>query len=286
MILPIRIILYLLSFVVIWKSAGLIVEAADNFSRLLKISRFAFSFFILGILTSMPEIAVGANSIIEKNPQIFVGNLVGGVIVIFLLIIPLYAIFGNGIKLNHQLNNKNLLLILLVSIAPSFLISDKQATIFEGIFLILLYFFAFYTIEKKQHFVEAVESKFLKKETDFVKNFLRIIIGVGIIFLASRFLVDQTIFFANLFKISPFVISLVVLSLGTNLPEFSIGIRSILLGKKDIAFGDYMGSAAANSLIFGSLVLINKTTVVISDNFLPRFIFLPAQKILYLVGRG
>ncbi len=263
-----RIIFYLLSFIIIWLASGLVVSAVDKFTKLLKISAFAFSFFVLGILTSLPEIAVGTNSIIEKTPQIFIGNLIGGVIVIFLFIIPFYAFLGNGIKLNHQLSGKNLLLILIVSIAPAFLIADKRITTYEGIFLIILYLLVFYFIEKKQHLIEAIEDKFAKQEVEIFKNLFQILVGVIIIFFSSRYLVEQTIFFADLLKISPFVISLLVLAMGTNLPELSVGLRSILSGKKEIALGDYLGSAAANCLIFGSLTVLFRTILTIASKLL------------------
>src|SRR3990167_5911120 len=87
---------------VLWLGAGLIVYSLDNISRRLEISAFAASFSILGILTSLPEISVGINAIIDKKPEIYVGNLLGASVVLFLMIIPLLAILGNGVKLSHQ----------------------------------------------------------------------------------------------------------------------------------------------------------------------------------------
>lgn len=153
------------------------------------------SFFILGFLTSTPEIAVGLNSIIEKDPEIYVGNLIGGVIVIFLFIIPALAIFGKGITLSHQLNNKNLLLSLIICAAPAFLISDRKVTVFEDLLLIFLYLVLFYIIEKKKGIIENIEDKFLKTDRDDLKYLAKIVIGVIIVFVTSRFIVDETIYF-------------------------------------------------------------------------------------------
>lgn len=269
-------LLYIISFILIWFGAGLIVNSVDKYARKLHISSFAVSFFILGFLTSTPEIAVGLNSIIEKDPEIYVGNLIGGVIVIFLFIIPALAIFGKGITLSHQLNNKNLLLSLIVCVAPALLISDRRVTVFEGILLIFLYLVLFYMIEKKKGIIENIEDKFLKTDRDDLKYLAKIIIGVIIVFLTSRFIVDETIYFSKILQISPFFISLIMLSLGTNLPELSVGIRSLSSGKKEIAFGDYIGSAAANTAIFGVLTVINKSDVIILDHFFQRFIFIAA----------
>jgi len=269
-------LLYIFSFILIWFGAGLIVNSIDKYAKKLHISSFAVSFFILGFLTSTPEIAVGLNSIIEKDPEIYVGNLIGGVIIIFLFIIPVLAIFGNGITLSHQLNKKNLLLSLAICAAPAFLISDRRVTVFEGLLLIFLYLVLFYMIEKKKGIIENIEDKFLKTDRDDLKYLVKIVIGVIIVFLTSRFIVDETIYFSKILQISPFFISLIMLSLGTNLPELSVGIRSLSSGKKEIAFGDYIGSAAANTAIFGVLTVINKSDVIIPDHFFQRFIFIAA----------
>ncbi len=271
-----NIFLYLLSFILIWFGAGLIVNSVDKYAKKLQISSFAVSFFILGFLTSTPEIAVGLNSIIEKDPEIYMGNLIGGVTIIFLFIIPVLAIFGNGITLSHQLNKKSLLLSLAVCAAPAFFISDKRVTVFEGLLLIFLYLVLFYVIEKKKGIIEHIENRFLKTDKQDLKYLAKIIIGVIIVFVTSRFIVDETIYFSKILQISPFIISLIMLSLGTNLPELSVGIRSLSLGKKDIAFGDYIGSAAANTAIFGVLTVINKSDVVIPNHFFQRFIFISA----------
>ena len=139
-------LLYILSFILIWLGAGLIVNSIDKYAKKLHISSFAVSFFILGFLTSTPEIAVGISSIIEKDPEIYVGNLIGGIIIIFLFIIPILAIFGRGITLSHQLSKRNLLLSLAVCAAPAFLILDNKVTVFEGFLLIFFYIILFYFI--------------------------------------------------------------------------------------------------------------------------------------------
>jgi len=140
------VIAYFLSFFVIWQGAGLIIRAVNRISHRFDLSAFSVSFFVLGLLTSIPETFVGISSVVKRDPEIFVGNLLGGIIVIFLLIIPILAIVGNGIKLNHQMNTRNLLFTLIVVIAPFFLITDKKITLFEAVFLIALYAILIYLI--------------------------------------------------------------------------------------------------------------------------------------------
>ncbi len=266
------VISYFLSFFVIWYGAGLIVKAIDQISKKINLSSFAVSFFVLGILTSLPEFSVGINSIIDKDPEIFVGNLLGGIIVLFLLIIPILAIVGNGIKLDHQLNWKNLLFALVVIASPSFLINDKNYNFFEALFFIILYFILVVTLEKKKGLLERVKDNLADGKSHFFHDLGKVVVGIIFIFFASNFIVDKTIYFSQLLKVSPFVLSLLFLSLGTNLPELSLAIYSIVNRKKAVAFGDYLGSAAANSFFMGVLVLLNGGKVTVVNHFFRPFI--------------
>jgi cation:H+ antiporter len=107
------------------------------------------------------------------------------------------------------------------------------------------------------------------------------LIGVGVVLVSGTIIVDKTLYFADVFKISPFVISLIVLSIGTNLPELSLAIRSVLSGNKDVAFGDYLGSASANTLLFGIFTLLNNGPVKEDNSQLTIFVFIAGGLTLF-----
>lgn len=277
--LVLQLSLLVLSFIGIWFAADMIVEAVASFSRKLRISSFSASFFILGFLTSMPEIALGITSLTSKNPEIFVGNLIGGVVVIFLFVLPILAILGNGVKISHELDIFSLIFSLVVTALPALLVIDHRVTNIEAFLLILLYAALFYVIESKRGFLSSnhIPDNTAKKYS--LADMLRIIMAMILLFLSSHYIVNQTLYFSAFFHISPLVLSIIALSLGTNLPELSLAVKSIASGHKDIAFGNYLGSAAANTFLFGLLSLVNHGEVLTSDNFLISFVFI-------LIGMG
>lgn len=270
--LLIQALLFLFSFFTLWLGSGLIVRSVDNFSKNIQISRFAVSFFILGILTSLPEFAIGITALAENNPEIYIGNLIGGIPVIFFFIIPLLAILGNGIRLSSSLDKRNLLLCFLVVIAPTFLLLDQTASYTSGFILIILYITLFFFIQKNNGILSKEKNNIFNKKLFSYKEIFKIIVGIIILFVSSNIIVNSTIYFSNIFLISPFIISLLVLSLGSNLPELSIAIRSVILGKNDIALGDYLGSAAANTFLFGLFTILNFGRVITIKSFVPTFI--------------
>lgn len=269
----VELVIYIASFIFIWLGSGLIISSMDRFSKRLKLSSFAVSFIVLGLLTSVPELAVGLIAIADKDPEIFVGNLLGGIPVIFLFIIPILAIFGKGINLKHELNERNFILILLLIAIPSFLALDRTISSLEGLFLIALYILVLFFVQRDHGLFDKYNTEILSIKAYSYKDIIKLLFGIGIVFISSNIIVEKTIYFSNILEISPFYISLIFLSFGTNLPELSLAIRAIFSGNKEIAFGDYMGSGAANVLLFGIFTLLNGGETLTVNNFITTFYF-------------
>lgn len=261
----IKSVVYIICFFILWHSSGKIVDIVEKIAKKIGFSSFALSFFLLGILTSIPEFSVGVNSLLKQTPDIFVGNLIGASFYLFTLVIPILAVFGGGVKMVHELNYKDMIFALLVVLAPIFLIADNVLTRTEGVFLILIYGILFYFIEKKKSLHLSFRDLSVKKVSHFLEIIIELLVHLGIIFIASNFIVNQTIEYSKILKFPVFVVSVVILAFGTNLPELSLAIRSIFMGKKEVALGDYLGSAAANTLIFGILALLNGARIHVEN---------------------
>lgn len=266
--------LYIFSFVLIWLGSGLIVSSTSRFAERLRLSSFAVSFLLLGLLTSTPEFSVGLQAVADQSPGIFVGNLLGGIIVIFLLIIPLLAIFGNGISLKHELDQKTLLIASIVIAAPSIFVLDKKVTSLEGLVLIVIYLILVFIVQRKNGLFDQSNSRLMNVKSYSYKDILKVLLGIGLVFLSSHVIVEQTVFFANALGVSTFYIGLLVVALGTDLPELTLALRSVITGKKEIAMGDYLGAAAGSTLLFGLFTLLSDGEVLTVSNFLTTFVFI------------
>jgi cation:H+ antiporter len=277
----INLLFYVIAFVFIWYGSGLIVNSTSKFSQKLRLSPFAFSFVFLGILTSVPEFSVGLQAVANRESNIFVGNLLGGIVVLFLVVIPLLAVFGNGISLKHELDNKTLLATLGVILAPSVAILDKRVTNFEGAILVLLYIILLFIVERKNGIFDKKNEQLLEMNAYSYHDIMKILIGIGIVFFSSNIIVDKTVYFAELIGISAFYISLIIVALGTDLPELSLAIRSVISGKKEIAMGDYIGAAAVSTFLFGLLTILHDGEVLTISNFIVTFAFIASALSLF-----
>lgn len=269
-----QVVIYIACFIVVWLGAGLVVSSVSELAKSWRLPSFIISFFLLGILTSLPEITISAISVFNDDPAIMAGNLLGGVIVMFLGVIPLLGVIGNGVRIPTKFDQKQLVFTLIVVVAPAFLTADQKINRWEAIFLIVLYLSLFIFFSFKQSFWERVGAHLAKRRTWSFRILIKTGLGVLALILASNQIVNSTIYFADAMSISPFFVSLIIVSLGTNIPEISIIFRSVISNKKDIALADYLGSASANTLLLGVFTLIYGKTIQLPNHFFQRFAFL------------
>jgi len=268
-----HILSFLLATSVIWFLSGILIDATDTVAKHYHKPGFAVAFFVLGFLTSIGEISVATNATLQGIPQVSAGNLVGASIVIILFIIPLLAVLGNGIPMTRALRPSTVALLLFVVLLPALCALDGKITPMEGVLILLFYGALILHIRKKVPAREtARESLRETKETLIhtryatARDIAKIIVGALFIFIAGNVLVDESAYFARALHLPLSFVGLLVLSIGTNFPELVIAVRCVLGRHKDIAFGDYMGSAAANTLIFGLLVIANGPfTIIMSE---------------------
>lgn len=271
-----NLLIYIASFVGIWVGAGYALSAVEHLSRSLRISSFIVSFLVLGFFTSVSELSVGINAILQKDPEIYVGNLIGASIVIFMMIVPLLAIVGNGLKINNGFQGFNLLLSMIVIAAPVVLAADGVIDRIDSLISIVLYFFLVFCIQMRRGILEKVNNISKAQTVKVIKELLKIIFGIGIIFISSKFVVEKTLYFSQILHISPFLISLLFIAIGTNIPELSFVLRSMFMKSNQIAFGDYVGSAAFNTFLFGFLTLMYGQSVYLTNSYFISLLFLIA----------
>lgn len=286
--------LFLLSILIIWTMSGMLIEATENVAKRYNKPGFAVAFFVLGFLTSISETSVAFNATITGVPQVSAGNLVGASIVIFLFIIPLLAILNGKISLDHALSKSNLAFALLIVCLPGVLAMDGVITRWDGLLLLALYITLIYRIRKK-HPLEHTMKKAIgevrgeltkKRHATFIDG-VHILIGALLIFFAGKILVEESVYFTGLFHVPPSIVGLLLLSIGTNVPELIIAIQAVIGRRSDIAFGDYLGSAVANVPIFAFLSLANGTFGLDSGEFLwSSAILIPGLILFFIFGKS
>ena len=275
--------IFVVSALALWWGTGLIVSSISSIARSLNISAFTLSFFVLGILTSLPEATIGLTSIYRGESAFMVGNLIGGTLVVFLLVIPLLGLLGGSVNLPKVMHRKQLILSLITILAPALLIADRSLHLWEGVLLVLLYGVLFLVLSSKESLYEKIVERLRDLTHKSEHRTLKVIAGILIILTASQFIVNTAEYFAVAFDWSPFVVGLIIVALGTNIPELSLVLRASLSGKSEVALADYIGSAATNTLLIGLFTIFNGTSIILPNHALVRIVILATSLLLFYI---
>jgi cation:H+ antiporter len=77
-------------------------------------------------------------------------------------------------------------------------------------------------------------------------EYLKFVGGLVILVFSGKYLVQGGVSIAKYFKISPLVIGVTVVALGTSAPELIVSINAAVSGNPEIAFGNVVGSNISN----------------------------------------
>ncbi|HHX58468.1 MAG TPA: sodium:calcium antiporter [Candidatus Moranbacteria bacterium] len=276
-------LIYLSAFIGTWIGSGLAINSAEKISKLSGVSQFTISFLLIGVLSSTSELSVGINSLIKDDPEIFIGNLVGASIVLFLLIIPLLAIGGKKLNIDKEFRGFHLPTILLVIALPSFFVLDGEVGKIDSLIVLSFFLILFAILHNRKKVARRRKSLHKWLNTKVFKEFLRLFFGIAIIFTAGNFIVEETSYFSNELGVPKFILSLLLISIGTNFPELIIALRSIVMRKAKVVFAGYIGSATMNTLLFGVFSLLYGKNIILTNSYTISLAFVIIGLILFYI---
>lgn len=256
------IIIIIASIFLLVKSSDWIIRSVSNIAKEYGLSRYFLAFVIIALGTSLPELTTALFAASIKEGGLILGDIIGGNIVDVTIVLGLMALIGRKIKIKgimFKTFDETLFLTLGVLTLPLLFGIDGVISRVEGFLLIVS--FGFYISKLINREIGMIHRKHLVKR-DIYKDVLFLIIGIPLLLISAKMIVTLFTKIAHSYGISTYVIGLVVLALGTTIPELSIQIRSAMKGEKEIGFGNVVGSIIVNvSLILGIGAMINPIKV-------------------------
>jgi cation:H+ antiporter len=295
-------ILYILLFFVLafilTKAADLTLESIKSISRATGAKAFVVSALVLSLATSLPELFVGITSALEGQGNLSFGNLLGANITNILLVIGLTTAIMGGVNIRGEKILREFLLAAGAGILPIILLLDGTISRVDGLILLVIYFA--YTLSFfKRGFIEIGNrhlsgqslTRFIKKAEGIEKKTERslghLLVGIAALLFISDIIVQVATNIATSLSIPVFVIGLVLLSIGTTLPEMVVSFRSLKSHADGIFFGNILGSIIINStLVLGIVSIIDPIVIEDPSRFLiPGAIFIVSVILFWLFAR-
>lgn len=268
---PVLVYVYLIvGFVLLIKGADFFVDGASAVARLLKVPSVVIGLTIVAMGTSAPEAAVSITAGISGSNDIAISNVIGSNIFNLLVVIGVCAAiqaFDTDMEILKRDMPVNIGVTVLLLI---FLLVGKQRgeiSRIEGI--ILLVGIVVYLVvivrsamknRKSKLAEEAVgaEEKEAPKKLSVPMIILFILGGLLAIVWGGDLVVDNAQRIALSFGMSPMLVGLTIVAMGTSLPELVTSIVASRKGESGLALGNAVGSCLFNILfILGMSSLIS-----------------------------
>jgi len=256
--LIIQIIGFVVCLMVLAKGAEIFLKVAEKIGLAVGFSPFIIGVTVIGIGTSFPELFTATAASFKNVTEIIPANVIGANIANILLIVGVSAIFGKKLVVSKDLIDIDLpLLAITTSIlvliifpwgADFVVITRAEAMILIIAYIFYLLYTIFYIDDTKTESNPFKKEK-IKKSKIYLKDWGLLILGIFLLSLGAKYLVDFIVLISDELFIGAGIISIVAVAIGTTIPELTISVKAAIAGKSEIALGNVFGSNIFNSFV-------------------------------------
>jgi len=260
--------IFAVSLFFVIKGATLSTKYAGRLAEGFHLSKYTVGFIIIAIISVLPETFIAINSAIEGVPSFGLGTLFGSNVADLTLIFFIILLFaGRKIKIESKILKNNRLYPLLL-LVPIVLGLNGHFSRPEGIVLIIIGVVFYYkALRNGNGGAETISDN----NNGRLKNFLYLLLGMILLLSGAHFIVTSATNIADLMGVSPILIGMLIVGLGTTIPELFFSLKSVRKHDDGLAVGDIFGTVLADATIVVGIL------AVISPFFFP-------PKIVYVTG--
>ena len=271
-----------------------IVSGGVSLAKRLKISSMIIGLTVVAYGTSTPELAAAILAALNSHTELILGNIIGSNISNVGMVIGISAIFA-PLLISKITVRKWIPIMIGVSLLVIAMSYDGEISQMDGVILIVaLIGFTIYTIKTvKTHVITNTENigtqhvegeLFLSryKIETLPKAFALIGIGIVLLFLGGHFTVNGAVAVAESFGLSQLVIGVIIVGIGTSLPELITSVIAIARKQTDIGVGNIGGSNIYNILLILGIAATMVGIPVSVDAFSNYYIMVAFSLVLFV----
>ena len=271
-----------------------IVSGGVSLAKKIRISSMIIGLTVVAYGTSTPELAASLLAAFNSHTELILGNIVGSNISNIGMVIGISAIF-TPLLISKITVSRWIPIMIGVSLLVVAMSYDGEVSQVDGAILIAaLIGFTVYTIKtvKKQKIQqnENIENEELEGEYFLSKYKIEtypqsiglITAGVILLFLGGHLTVDGAVNIAESLGLSQLVIGVVIVAIGTSLPELITSIIAIAKKQTDIGVGNIVGSNIYNILLILGVSSALVGIPVVPDVFSNYYIMIAFSLVLFI----
>lgn len=246
------------------RGATLATKYAAVLAESYQLSKYTVGFIIIAMISILPETFIAINSAISGVPSFGLGMLFGSNIADLTLIIATIVYFaGRSLKAEGKILKSHVVYPFIL-LLPLVLGINGHFSRVEGLALIIVGG-VFYYLALKNGVDGTIP---LGNGTSRTKSIAMLVVSMVVLLTGAHFTVTSATSLAMSIGVSPILIGMLIVGLGTTLPELFFSIKSVSKKDDSLAVGDILGTVLADAtIVVGILALVSPFS------FPPKIVF-------------
>jgi cation:H+ antiporter len=229
-----------------------IVKGASGLAQKFGASPFVAGLLLVAFATSLPELFVNARAYAVGAQDLALGNAVGSNVVNFGLTLGLAA-FVAPLLVRMRLLSPLLVMLVVATLALIVFGLDGVIGRVEGLALLLAFVaaLAFVLARSGREQVDVREriAEYAATRSALWMNLLRFALASALLYYGAKFVVQSAPMIGAGWGLSPLLVGLLPVAIGTALPEVAAAMAAARRGQGDMVVGHVIGSSLFNLLV-------------------------------------
>jgi cation:H+ antiporter len=268
--------IFFAALLLVVRGATFATRYASLLAESFTLSRYTVGFIVVAIISILPETFIALTAGLRGESAFGFGMLLGSNVADLTIVVAgIIFLARHSLKVECRILRSHVLYPFLL-LLPLVLGFDGQLTRSEGVALIIAGAVFYYLALRRGR----EENQGHVRRGDRVRNTIFLLGSMGLLLLGAHFVVSSATTLAHAWGISPVLIGMLVVGLGTTMPEFFFSLKALKQNDDALAIGDILGTVLADAtIVVGLLALIApftfpKTIIYVAGVFMVASAFI------------
>ena len=245
----------------IW-GAELLIAQSEKIALRFDISEYVIGATLIALGTSLPEMAASIAASANLKAEIALSNVIGSNILNITLVLASVFLIAKKIEPERDFFAKDsswALFPILIFLVMAYTNSFDRIDCLLLISMMLAYLLFLKNSARELLAIEGDEIEEIQKSPfSWSRTASLLILGFILVIGGAEFTVESASNIARELGVSEWIIGIVMVSMGTSMPELIVSIVAAGKGKADMAIGNIIGSNMTNiTVVLGAAALVN-----------------------------
>ena len=252
-------LIFVISLAILIYGADLIINQSSKIALKFGISEYIIGATLVALGTSLPEMAASISASLNKKGELAVANIIGSNILNITLVLALVLVIAKKVNPKRDFFAKDsswalfpVLIFIIVSL-------NDHISRFVGFCMVaLMGAYILFLINNNTEALLLEGEKEDLKEFNWLKTSFLLIVGFILVVYGAEYTVISASNISRSLGVSEWFIGVILVALGTSMPELVVSIVAAIKNRADMAIGNIIGSNMANISIALGLSAIAK----------------------------